>query len=88
MTLDITILISVIGLALSVGTFFVGRTTAAKSAGKQDGAVLTKLDSIGEKIGKLETTMNTINVQLGEQRDRITRIETRMDIYHKGGEQK
>jgi hypothetical protein len=33
MTIDITILIAVLGFALSVGTFFIGRVTAAKTDG-------------------------------------------------------
>lgn len=32
MTIEITVLIAVIGCTLSVGTFFIGRTTAAKTS--------------------------------------------------------
>ena len=35
MTIDITILIAVLGYALSVGTFFIGRVTAAKTDGQK-----------------------------------------------------
>lgn len=35
MNIDVSVLIAVIGCALSVGTFFVGRTTAAKSSGQK-----------------------------------------------------
>ena len=35
MTIDISILIAVCGFALSVGTFFVGRMTAAKTSGQE-----------------------------------------------------
>lgn len=35
MTIEITVLIAVIGCALSVGTFFVGRMTAAKTSGSK-----------------------------------------------------
>lgn len=35
MTIDITILIVVLGFALSVGTFFIGRVTAAKTDGQK-----------------------------------------------------
>lgn len=35
MNIDITILIAVFGFALSVGTFFVGRMTAAKTSGSK-----------------------------------------------------
>ena len=87
MKVEITILISVIGLALSVGTFLIGRTTAAKNGGKEQGEVLTRLDSIDEKVGKIDTSLESLNKQLGEQRDRITRIETKMEIYHGGGKE-
>ena len=35
MTIDITILIGVLGFAMSVGTFFIGRVTAAKTDGQK-----------------------------------------------------
>lgn len=35
MAVEITVLIAVIGCALSVGTFFIGRTTAAKNDGQE-----------------------------------------------------
>ena len=84
MTADITVLIGVFGFALSVGTFFIGRQSAAKAAGKQDGAVLARLDSIDETMNKIDVSMRAVNAQLGEQRDRITRIETKMELYHGG----
>lgn len=85
MNLDVTLIVTVVGFALSVGTFFVGRQSAAKSAGRENGAVLTRLDSIDEKMGKIDLSLGSVNTQLGEQRDRITRIETKMELYHGGG---
>lgn len=35
MSIDMSILIAVLGFALSVGTFFVGRMTAAKTDGQK-----------------------------------------------------
>jgi hypothetical protein len=34
-TVDITVLIAVLGFALSVGTFFIGRMTAVKTDGQK-----------------------------------------------------
>lgn len=35
MTIELSVLIAVLGFALSVGTFFVGRMTAAKTDGQK-----------------------------------------------------
>ena len=35
MTIDIAVLISIIGVLLSIATFFVGRMTAAKTSGQE-----------------------------------------------------
>ena len=87
MKVEITILVGLIGLAASIASFFSGRKSAARDDGKEQGEVLTRLDSIDEKVGKIDTSLESLNKQLGEQRDRITRIETKMEIYHGGGKE-
>ena len=84
MKAEISIIVGVLGFAISVATFFIGRTSAARKAGREDGAVVSRLDSIAEKVGRIDKSIDYMNSQLGEQRDRITRVETKMMIYHGG----
>lgn len=85
MTVDITVLIAVLGFALSVGTFFVGRMTAAKASGQQTGQVLTELGYIKKGIDGLERDIKEIKDQYANLDIRVTRIEEAMRIYHKEG---
>ena len=85
MTIDITILIAVLGFALSVGTFFVGRTTAAKNSGQQTGQVLTELGYIKKGIDGLERDIKEIKDQYAALDVRVSKVEEAMKIYHKEG---
>jgi len=85
MTVDIAILIAVIGCALSVGTFFIGRTTAAKNDGRENGQVLTELGYIKKGIDGLEKDIKEIKDQYAALDVRVSKVEEAMKIYHKEG---
>lgn len=85
MTIDLTVLIAVIGCALSVGTFFIGRVTAAKSSGQQTGQVLTELGYIKKGIDGLEKDIKEIKQQYTDLDVRVSRVEEAIRIYHKEG---
>ena len=85
MSIDLTILIAVIGCALSVGTFFVGRVTAAKSSGQQTGQVLTELGYIKKGIDGLEQKMEKMEQQYTKLDVRVSKLEEAIRIYHKEG---
>lgn len=85
MTVDITVLIAVIGCALSVGTFFVGRVTAAKKDGRENGQVLTELGYIKKGIDGVEKDIRDIKNQYAALDVRVSKVEEAMKIYHKEG---
>lgn len=84
MSVDLTVVIGLLGCAVSVGSFFFGRTTAAEKAGKNEGEILTEIRNINCGIDEIKVRFNAIEEQQGKQRDRITRLETQMNIYHGG----
>ena len=84
MTVDITILIAVCGFALSVGTFFVGRVTAARKDGRENGQVLTELGYIKKGIDGLEKDIREIKDQYANLDVRVSRLEEAARIYHGG----
>ena len=85
MTIDITVLIAVLGFSLSVGTFFIGRITAAKSSGQQTGQVLTELGYIKKGIDDLVRDIKEIKRQYTDLDVRVSKLEEAIRIYHKEG---
>ena len=84
MEIEVGIIISLVGVVISVIAFFVGQKTAAKKEGEQDGAIMTRLTSIDASVNEIKNSTASITKQLGEQRDRITRLEVKVDMYHGG----
>ena len=84
MTVDITVLIAVLGFGLSVGTFFVGRMTAAKKDGRENGQVLTELGYIKRGIDGLEKDIKEIKDQYASLDVRVSKLEEAARIYHGG----
>lgn len=85
MTVDIAVLIAVGGFALSVGTFFIGRMTAAKNDGRENGQVLTELGYIKKGIDGLEKDIKEIKRQYTDLDVRVSKLEEAIRIYHKEG---
>ncbi len=90
MTIDITIMISVIGVLLSVGTFFVGRMTAAKSDGISDGEMKANVRYIRESVDKHDKKLDrvaenyeSLKREVVELRGRLDMLEQRMEMLHR-----
>jgi peptidoglycan hydrolase CwlO-like protein len=83
MNIDMSALIAVVGCALSIGTFFVGRMTAAKTSGRETGQVLTELGYIKKGIDGLERDIKEIKRQYTDLDVRVSKLEEAIRIYHK-----
>lgn len=66
---DISILVAIVGACVSAATFFIGRQTAARSDGRETGALVTDLKYIKESVERIEERLN----------DDIKRLEGRID---------
>ena len=84
--MELTVAIAVAGLAVSVGTFFVGRTTAAKNSGKEYGVMLTDIGYIKSGVDDMKRKMEQTDNRYNELEHRVTKLEQKMAIYHHGGE--
>jgi len=84
MTIDITVLIAVLGLALSAAAFFIGRMTAAKTSGQQTGQVLTELGYIKKGIDGLERDIKEMKRQYTYLDVRVSKLEEAIRIYPGG----
>lgn len=91
MEININILIAVLGFAMSVGTFFVGRQTAAKNSGKEDGElkadikyIRTSVEKQEKKLDKVAGDYDDIRVELEKLRGRMDALEQRVKMLHGG----
>lgn len=92
MSIDMSILIAVLGCALSVGTFFVGRMTAAKTDGKEDGEmranvshIKNAVDKQSDKLDRVVEDYEEVKVELEKLKGRVIALEQRVKMLH-GGE--
>jgi len=83
--MEATVLIAVAGLAVSVGTFFIGRTTAAKNTGKEYGVMLTEIGYIKSGVDDMKRKMEQSDKRYTDLTSRVTALEEKMAIYHHGG---
>lgn len=71
--IEASILIGVIGLVLSVITFYIGRQSSAKDDGKSVGAMETDLRYIKESVNRIEAQLNRDVQRLEGRIDEISR---------------
>lgn len=83
--MELTVAIAVAGLAVSVGTFFVGRTTAAKNSGEEYGVMLTEIRYIKSGVDELKNKTEQSESRYIDLAGRVTALEEKMAIYHNGG---
>lgn len=76
-------LTTIIGFALSVGTFFIGRQTASHNDGKKEGQILTELGYIKSGVDDMKRKMESMEKSYHTLEGRVARLEERVNIYHK-----
>lgn len=91
MTIELSVLIAVLGFALSVGTFFVGRMTAAKTDGVEDGEmksdvrhIKNAVDKQGGKLDQVVENYEEIKIELERLKGRMTALEQKVNMLHGG----
>ena len=91
MMIEISALIGAAGLAISVATFFIGRTTVAHSNGAEDGEMKSDIKYIKTSIDKQEIKLDGIvsnyedvKVELEKLKGRIINLEQKVKMLHGG----
>ena len=91
MNIDLSIAIAVLGSALSVATFFIGRTTAAKTDGFADGETRANIRYIKESVDKHDKKLDRVaenyesmKREIVELRGRLEKLEQRVEMLHGG----
>ena len=90
--IEISALIGALGLIISVATFFIGRTTAAKTSGTEDGEMKSDIKYIKSSIDKQEAKLDgviesfdDVKIEIEKLKGRILALEQKVKILH-GGE--
>lgn len=97
--MEIGLIVSLCGLALSAATFFIGRITAGKTSGKENGQMLSDIGYIKSSVDSLRADVKELNKNLSEIRieqaaqardiktlySRVETLEKRIAHYHEGG---
>lgn len=83
--IDITVIIAFCGCALSIATFFIGRTTVARNTGREYGTMLTEIGYIKSGIDDMKKKMEMSDRRYIDLAERVTALEEMVKIYHQGG---
>lgn len=75
--------ISVIGLALSIATFFLGRFASYKATGEKNGYLASDIGYIKAGIDDLKTEVRALKSEMSELNMRLTRVEESTKQAHK-----
>lgn len=73
--MDDKIWISLIGLAISVTTFLIGRVSANKAEGEKNGYLASDIGYIKAGIDDLKTEIRTLKIEIADLSERLVRVE-------------
>lgn len=73
--MDDKILLSIIGLILSVLTFFFGRISVHRAAGEKSGYIASDIGYIKAGIDDLKAELRAVKSEVAEMSTRLTRVE-------------
>lgn len=89
MEINVSVLIAIIGCALSVGTFFIGRVTSAKTTGKEDGELKSDIKYIRASVEKQEAKIekvagnyDDIRLEIQELKGKLSALEQKVKMLH------
>lgn len=87
--MELTALVSIIGILLSAITFFIGRVTAAKTDGIADGELRSDIKHIKSAVDKqdrklydTEVSYNRLKSEIAELKERLHVLEERVQLFH------
>ena len=87
--IEISALVGAVGLAISVATFFIGRTTAAKNSGAEDGEMKSDIKYIKKSIDKQEAKLDgvvasfdDVKVEIEKLKGRSAALEQKVKMLH------
>lgn len=85
MTIEIGILIAIIGVGISVSTFYIGRQTSAKTFGQEWGEMKSDIKHIKDDLSEIRIATSSTVKELGEkiENERKERREADQRLWNK-----
>ena len=87
--IEVSVLIAIAGLSISVATFFIGRTTAAKSDGQSDGELKADIKYIKTSVEKQERKLDSVvenyddvKLEIERLKGRLKALEQKVEMLH------
>lgn len=84
MTIELGILIAIIGVCLSVSTFFIGRQSAAKKSGEREGVLNTNMEYLKKAVDDIKSEQKEIKSELKEAN--LSALKSAMEEEKKRGD--
>lgn len=78
----ISIVFSLLTVGVSVATFLIGRKTAARKQGKEDGKLEADMNYIKERLDSISKTQSGIFSRINRNDERIARVEENFKEVH------
>lgn len=75
--------IGIIGIALALSTFFIGRFTAHRQEGEKAGTMASDIGYIKAGIDELKDELKTIRAEVSEMATRLAKAEASISSAHK-----
>ncbi len=83
MTIEIGVLIAVVGLAISFSTYMANRTKSVKTDGRESAEVKAGLDYIRQGVDTIRIDLKANEKNIGILTERVTRVEESTKQAHK-----
>jgi K+/H+ antiporter YhaU regulatory subunit KhtT len=83
MKVELDVLFAIIALAISVGSFFIGRKTAAKNEGQESGTIMSELGYIKSGIEDIKRKQEKSEERYQELVERVIKVEESTKQAHK-----
>ena len=90
MEINVSVLLAILGFALSAATFFIGRSSAAKNVGMLDGELKADIKHIKNTQEEMKTDIKAYRMnytelctELEKIKGRVSKLEAIVKMYHK-----
>lgn len=87
--IEASVLIAILGLVISIATFFIGRTTAARNNGIQDGEIKSDIKYIKSSVEKQEKKLDSVvenyddvKLEIERLKGRLKSLEQKVEMLH------
>ena len=84
-TVEISLIVSLVGAVLSAVSFCIGRMTAAKQNGRESGALSVEIGYIKKGVDDIQKKIDRSEEQVHALAERVRTLEAQMKVYHGGG---